>query len=129
MAGIGNGYGVKRRGWVVGWLLGTTALALAGCSWLPAPSVTVTWTVESEQGVAGYNVLRAESAGGPFAQVNRTLIPVAGDPVVSHAYSYADRDVVCGKAYWYKLQEVEVSGARLAIEGWVAHVVACSEAR
>ncbi len=108
------------------WLLIALALSfLAGCSVLGPRSVVITWTVESEQGTAGYNLLRAESADGPFAQVNKALIAVTGDPVVSHQYSYTDDAVVCGTTYWYKLEEVETSGTRTMINDKVTEVTAC----
>lgn len=110
-------------------LIGLVVLLLAGCAPLrslfgPA-EVVIEWEVESEQGTAGYNLLRAESADGPFAKVNEALIPAQGDPVVTHKYSYTDRAVTCGTTYWYKLQEVETSGALNTIEEHVTQVTAC----
>ena len=110
-------------------LIGLVVLLLAGCAPLrglfgPA-EVVIDWEVESEQGTAGYNLLRAESAGGPFAKVNEALIPAQGDPVVKHQYSYTDHNVTCGTTYWYKLQEVETSGALNTIEDHVTQVTAC----
>jgi hypothetical protein len=107
-------------------ILALAAILLSACGvGGGSPSVVITWMVESEQNTAGYNVLRAESAGGPFTQINPTLIPASGDPVVTHSYSYTDHAVVCGQTYWYKLQEIETNGVRTVIEDKVTQVTAC----
>jgi hypothetical protein len=106
--------------------LALAALVLAACSVLGGSrSVIITWEVQSEQDTAGYNLWRAESAGGPFTQVNLALIPAHGDPVVAHSYTYTDESVVCGTTYWYKLEEVETTGNHNMLNDKVTQVTAC----
>lgn len=75
-----------------------------------SPMLLVEWSTASELDIAGFNVLRAEQADGPFTQVNRTLIPSASDSLTGGEYRYEDREVQSGQTYYYQLQEVELSG-------------------
>jgi hypothetical protein len=75
-----------------------------------AEDVTVAWETGSEVDNAGFNVYRAESADGPYVQVNQTLIPAQGDPVGGASYSLQDAPGV--GAFYYKLQDVDLSGVR-----------------
>ena len=61
----------------------------------------------------GFNLYRAESPGGPYARLNETLIPSQSPGSVSGAvYTWVDEDVQPGVAYYYKLEDIEVGGAR-----------------
>lgn len=87
-------------------------LGLAGCATLrPAPSITVEWTTETEVDVAGFNLYRAESPDGPFQRVNQHLIPGSPDPLLGGHYVYTDTAVEAGKTYFYRLEDVDLSGA------------------
>jgi hypothetical protein len=80
------------------------------------PTLLVEWSTASELDIAGFNVLRAENADGPFTQINEGLIPPAGDSLQGGTYRFEDQGVQGGQTYYYQLQEVELSGAT-AIHG------------
>ena len=46
------------------------------------PAVTVEWSTASELNTAGFNVLRSDTPAGPFARLNREIIPASPDPLV-----------------------------------------------
>ena len=78
---------------------------------MPDPStVFVEWTTESEVNVAGFNLYRGESPDGPYVKVNTALIPGASDPLLGGKYVYTDTNVVAGRTYYYKLEDVELGG-------------------
>ena len=93
-------------GLAVGWSL------LTACqSGRAGPSVVlVEWTTESEVETAGFNLYRSESPDGPYVKVNPDLIPGASDPLLGGHYVYTDTDVVAGRTYYYKLEDVELDG-------------------
>jgi hypothetical protein len=79
--------------------------------------VRIRWTIESQDNVFGFNVMRAESESGPFIKVNRSIIPGEGTTNMPKAYCYLDTQVERGKTYWYYVEEVTLDGQRTAIEG------------
>lgn len=88
------------------------ALLMSGVFLLLAdiPPVALSWETASEVGAAGFNVYRAEVAGGDFTQVNAALIPAEGDELVGAAYRFEDDDVAPGRRYAYRIEEVEWDG-------------------
>ena len=86
-------------------------LAVAAEEPTPAASVVVVeWTTESEVDMAGFNLYRSDSPAGPYVKVNATLIPGALDPLLGGKYAYTDTNVVAGRTYYYKLEDVELNG-------------------
>jgi hypothetical protein len=85
--------------------------ALVACSNPAQSSVVVEWTTATEINTAGFNLYRSDSTDGPYAKVNTDLIPASSDPVRGSQYRYEDRDVLLGKTYYYKLEDVELTGA------------------
>jgi hypothetical protein len=65
-----------------------------------AHSVTLTWT-ETGSGIAGYNVYRGTTSGGPYAGINTSLVP---------STSYIDSSVAPGGKYYYVTTAVDSSG-------------------
>ena len=98
---------------VVGLGLVAGCVLLAACQGgVPDSSlVLVEWTTESEVDMAGFNLYRSESPDGPYVKVNATLIPGALDPLLGGKYAYTDTNVVAGRTYYYKLEDVELDGA------------------
>jgi len=97
---------------VVGLGLGAGCVILTACqSRGPESQVLVEWTTESEVETAGFNLYRSESPAGPYVKVNPVLIPGASDPLLGGRYVYTDTDVVAGRTYYYKLEDVELDGA------------------
>jgi hypothetical protein len=68
--------------------------------------VLISWETAVEAGTAGFNLLRSPDAGGPFLQINETIIFATGGPSGA-AYSYPDRDLLPGRIYYYVLQDID----------------------
>jgi len=92
---------------------GPTAVTLSAFSaeWA-GDEVVVAWETAMEIDTAGFNLWRSTD-GGAYEQVNASLIPAAAPGgVMGGTYEYVDADVTPGETYFYKLEELEVSGAR-----------------
>ena len=79
----------------------------------PTPTasvVVVEWTTETEVDTAGFNLYRSESPDGPYIKTNHELIPGSSDPLLGGKYVYTDTNVVAGRTYYYKLEDVELDG-------------------
>ena len=90
------------------WLILAAAIVIS--EFRTPASVTITWNTETELGTAGFHILRSESPDGVFEQITPTLISGLGNEFSGAAYEYVDDKVDPGKDYFYKLQEIEVSG-------------------
>jgi hypothetical protein len=77
-----------------------------------AGSVRLTWLTLSETDNLGFNLDRALMETGPFARVNKYLIRGAGTASAPHTYSYLDETVESEAVYWYRLEDVSLSGER-----------------
>lgn len=93
-------------GFVAGWFL----LTARQSGRVGSSVVLVEWTTESEVETAGFNVYRSEGAEGPYVKINPELIPSSPDPILGGHYVYTDTDVVAGRTYYYKLEDVELDG-------------------
>jgi fibronectin type 3 domain-containing protein len=74
-----------------------TVVVLAG------HSVTLTWTASTSTGVTGYNLYRSQTSGGPYTQVNTSLIS---------GTSYMDSSVTAGQTYYYVVTAVGSGGSQ-----------------
>lgn len=75
--------------------------------------VALHWETVSEVRHAGFNVLRADGAEGPWRQVNSVLIPAAAPgSSAGSAYSWEDSSVESGQTYFYILEDVTLEGVR-----------------
>lgn len=73
--------------------------------------VKLTWVSQTETGMWGYRVYRAESADQASALLlTPTLIP-ATNTSTTQVYNLEDKDVEIGTTYWYWLEAVELTGA------------------
>jgi len=101
-----------RIAWLVCALLAIAGLALGYHAYTgrAAATVVVEWSTASELDTAGFNLYRSDGPDGPFARVNRELIPASPDPLLGGSYSFTDTDVVAGHTYYYQLEDVETSG-------------------
>jgi len=68
------------------------------------------WETASEIDNMGFNIYRAESADGEYTKINGALIPAKGSATEGALYSFVDWSVEKGKTYYYKLEDVDVSG-------------------
>ncbi|MEI6125489.1 MAG: VCBS repeat-containing protein [Pseudomonadota bacterium] len=73
--------------------------------------VTLKWTTASEISNAGFNIYRAVSADGPYEKVNAELIPAQGSSTQGASYAFIDKDAKNRTAYFYKLEDIDLSGA------------------
>jgi hypothetical protein len=78
--------------------------------------VRVRWATESQDNVFGFNVMRTTTEGGPYAKINRSVIPGEGTTNLPMSYCYLDTTAERGKTYWYYIEEVTLDGQRKAIE-------------
>lgn len=90
--------------------------ALCGLLFLLAPaahaqtahSATVGWTyIQGTDAAVGFNVYRSTTSGGPYTQLNTTVIPLA-------TLSYTDGSVVGGQTYYYVVDAQDANGVHSA---------------
>ena len=93
--------------------LGRNPLApfdLAGFTATPfGRSVGLEWTTASEEGLLGWNVLRAPDPSGPFTRINAVAVPALGDGRNDTGYLFVDETARPGRRYYYALEGVTVS--------------------
>lgn len=73
-------------------------------------TIIVYWSTESEVETQGFHILRSENGEGPYERISTTLIPSQGNSSMGKDYKFYDRNVIKGKGYWYKLEEISTSG-------------------
>jgi hypothetical protein len=91
-----------------------TAVSLASftAGW-EGDQVLVAWETALEINTVGFWIWRSTASEGDYVQVNDELIPsVSPGGTTGNSYLYVDSDVTPGKVYYYKLEELEVSGVR-----------------
>lgn len=92
------------------WLLLAAAIIITQLS-RPTP-IRIDWETETEIDTAGFNVYRSEEPDGQFELLNDALIPSVGDSLSGAGYSFIDSDVIAGKTYYYRLEDVELDNSR-----------------
>ena len=73
------------------------------------PRIKITWTINNEASVAGFNVWRSARANGTYKQMNAALI---APQAAGAQYVWRDKDVVSGKRYFYRLEILRADGTR-----------------
>jgi hypothetical protein len=76
------------------------------------PAIQLNWQTTTEVDNLGFNLYRAESAGGTRTPLNAALIPgqLPGSPV-GGIYSFLDTTALRGVTYYYWLEDVDLGGA------------------
>ena len=93
----------------------TVSLSLTASAPPASHSVTLTWVASTSSNVAGYNVYRGTTSGGPYAtKVNPSLIT---------GLIYKDTAVLAGQTYYYVATSVDTSGNESAPSTQVAAVI------
>jgi Cep192 domain 4 len=67
--------------------------------------VTLSWSASNSQNVAGYDVFRSMIPGGPYSQVNASLVA---------STNYTDNTVLAGTVYYYVTTAVNSGGVQSA---------------
>ena len=69
--------------------------------------VDLNWRTASEQDNLGFNLYRSTHREGDYTQINDMMIPsnTLGE------YSYKDVNILSGTRYYYKLEDINISGA------------------
>jgi hypothetical protein len=75
-----------------------------------ADKVTLTWETAAELDNEGFNIWRSEAADGSYVKLNSSLIPAQGNADTGASYEYIDTGVVKGSTYYYKLEDLDISG-------------------
>jgi hypothetical protein len=75
-----------------------------------AGKIILSWSTESEIDNAGFNLYRASSENGAYIKINDSLIPAQGSSTRGVAYEFTDKDVKNRKTYYYKLEDIDLSG-------------------
>ena len=91
-----------------------TAVKLTSFAAAPAPGgILLTWETASEFNNAGFNLYRSTTAEALGMQLNEALLPSkapGGDGGAS--YDFLDATALPGTAYYYTLEDVDLSGNR-----------------
>jgi len=75
-------------------------------------AILVTWETATELENLGFNLYRGESASGPWVKLNAELLAAQNPGAVFGAsYEWLDSEVTSGTTVYYRLEDVDVSGA------------------
>jgi fibronectin type 3 domain-containing protein len=80
-------------------------------------TVSLRWTGSTSTNVAGYNIYRATTSGGPYTKVNSA--PIVG-------VSYLDIAVQAGQTYYYRTTAVDGNNNESGYSNTAAAVVPTS---
>jgi hypothetical protein len=90
---------------------GPTLITLSSFTATPSKrSVILKWTTASEIDNSGFNLYRAESENGEYVKINDSLIPTKGSSTSGAEYQYVDKNVKSKTTYYYKLEDIDLSG-------------------
>jgi hypothetical protein len=89
----------------------TTDINLSSFTALPrAGKVILQWNTEAEIDNAGFNLYRSESDNGEYIKINTLLISAQGSTTQGASYEFVDNNVQNRKTYYYKLEDIDLSG-------------------
>ncbi len=74
--------------------------------------VVINWTTESELDNAGFNIFRSTSRTKNFQRINPKLIQGAGTTGQRTLYQFIDKTAKPDVVYYYRLEDVDLSGTR-----------------
>jgi hypothetical protein len=72
--------------------------------------VTLKWETASEIDNAGFNIYRSDTENGEYIKINSALIQSQGFPSQGASYSFVDRGLKNKGTYYYKLEDLDLSG-------------------
>ena len=89
-----------------------TAVTLSSFEAMPqGEGILITWETASELDNSGFVLYRSETAEGPYVRLNQAPIPPQNPGMVIGAiYTWADENVLPGRTYFYKLEDIDANG-------------------
>jgi hypothetical protein len=72
-------------------------------------AISIDWTVESESGIVGYELMRSQAAD-EAGEVVSGLIAADNTPF-THSYRWQDTEFAANTHYWYWLESINVDGS------------------
>jgi hypothetical protein len=78
----------------------------------PGAGPLLKWTIGEQTSVHGYQILRGNSASGPFQLMEPHVIPKIDNGKGPVAYRWRDTSAVKGRTYWYYIAVLYTSGDR-----------------
>ena len=72
----------------------------------------IKWSTSSELNNFGFDVWRGDYEEGPFDRINENTIPGASSSDTVNRYEFIDDTIEKGKAYWYYVESISMSGRR-----------------
>jgi len=92
------------------WLVDPTSVELNSfvANVVPYKGIVIEWQTSNEVGNVGFNLLRCLTEYGTYVKMNEKLIPPAADG----KYTITDLDLKAGHTYYYRLEDVNISGVR-----------------
>ncbi len=94
------------------WLI--LAIVLIVSQVVVSPAIKLEWRTETEFETAGFNILKSDNETGIYKQINDKLIASQADPAAGASYEFTDKDVVPGRIYYYRLEDVEFDSTSAA---------------
>jgi hypothetical protein len=89
----------------------STVITLAEFNAIPGSArVTLAWITASEIDTAGFNIYRSTEETSQYVKINSALIKATGSPGAGATYQFADNAAQNRKTYWYKLEDIDLSG-------------------
>ena len=114
---VNDGYDIVEHSWELDVKVPVELVAFSA-EVIERDGIKLSWSTNFEANNVGFNILRSHTLNGRYAQVNDELIPSSEEKV----YDYLDRDVQVGETYYYKLEDVSLSGIRTEHEAIKIHV-------
>lgn len=78
--------------------------------------IVLSWATQSEINNAGFEIYRSTEEEGEYGMLsgyqNNPELEGQGNTNTEHDYGYTDNFVVAGQTYWYKLADIDFTGAR-----------------
>jgi hypothetical protein len=103
-------------------------IALARFDAAPAAGgIAIAWETASEIGAVGFHLWRSEQPQDGYVRITSALLPARGGPTRGASYAHTDPTATPGRTYFYKLEEVDLSGAS-AFYGPAGPVAAAAQA-
>ncbi len=107
-------FGPRQTPWDIGAddTAATTRVELVSFEASPSNgAVALRWETATELDNLGFHLYRATSEEGPYARITTKLVPGLGSSPEGARYSYVDSGLENGTTYFYKLEDVETTGA------------------